>query len=98
MKFFVCLSFLLLISCATPYQSKSFQGGYSETQLSEKSFIISFKGNGYTDTERTNDFTLLRSAEVTLEHGYKYFTILDSKDYIESSTYTTPVTANTTAL
>ena len=27
------------------------------------------------------DFILLRSAELTLEHGFKYFIIMDSKEY-----------------
>jgi len=60
----VILAFILQ-GCATSYQKTSFTGGYSETQLDENVFNVSFKGNGYTSRERVADFTLLRSAELT---------------------------------
>lgn len=88
---------LLLIGCATPYQKSSAMGGYSETQLSENVFQVHFRGNGYTRLERAEDFTLLRSAEIALEHGYSYFIVVDSAENIDHSIYTTPVTTQTTA-
>lgn len=83
--------------CATGYKSNGFTGGYSETQLDENVFKVSFRGNGYTRRERAEDFTLLRSAELALENGYKYFVIIDSSSHTRNSTYTTPVTSHTTA-
>ena len=41
------------------------------------------------------DFTLLRSAELTMQSGYKYFVIVDANSYTSNSTYTTPTTATT---
>jgi hypothetical protein len=35
---------ILLTSCATTYQKQGFTGGFSETQLGENIFQISFKG------------------------------------------------------
>ena len=35
-----------------------------------------FKGNGYTSKDKTFDFALLRSAELTLENGYRYFVVV----------------------
>jgi len=64
--------------CATKYQSQGFTGGYEETQLSKNVFTVSFKGNGYTSSTRAKDFTLLRSAEVTLENGFKFFSIISA--------------------
>lgn len=71
-------------------------GGYSETQLSENIFQVYFRGNGYTSQERASDFNLLRSAEVTLENGYRYFIIVESDKSSSLSTYTTPKTSYTT--
>ena len=93
---FLSLLLVALTSCATQYQPKSFSGGFSETQLAENVFKVSFEGNGYTDTERSSDFALLRSAEITIENKYKYFALADSQSGIKTSSFTTPVTAHTT--
>ena len=91
----VLIVIAVLSGCATPYQRQSAMGGYSETQLSENIFTVTFKGNGYTDRERASDFALLRSAELALEKGYKYFIIIDAQNYTKNSTYTTPTTSYT---
>lgn len=56
----------LLASCATSYQSKGLTGYFSETKLAPDTVQIRFNGNGYTRRERTNDFAMLRAAEVCL--------------------------------
>ena len=86
---------LLLASC-TPYQQSGFMGGYDETQLSENMFSVNFRGNRYVSSGRVEDYTLLRSAEVTLENGFRYFAIVDSNSQISSSSYSVPATATTT--
>jgi hypothetical protein len=86
----------LLSGCATAYQQQSFSGGYSETQLGENIFQVSFRGNGYTRRERASDFSLLRSAAVALEHGFRYFVIVESEKGSKLGTYTTPTTSYTT--
>lgn len=88
---------IFLSGCATSYQRVAFTGGYSETRLGENVFRVVFKGNAYTSRERASDFTLLRSAELTLEHGYTHFVIIDVENYSKTSTYTTPRTSSTTA-
>ncbi len=84
-----------LAGCATAYQPQGATGGFSESQLDENVFQVTFKGNGYTDRDRANDFALLRSAEIALEKGYKYFVIVDAQQYSKNSSYTTPTTATT---
>ncbi|MFV8451338.1 CC0125/CC1285 family lipoprotein [Vibrio campbellii] len=86
---------VLLSGCATTYQSNGFSGGYSETQLDENVFKVAFRGNGYTSKERVADFTLLRSAELAMQNGYKYFVIVDANSYTVNGTYTTPTTVTT---
>lgn len=85
----------LVTGCATSYQAKSFTGGFSETQLSENIFKINFKGNGYTHSERTEDFVLLRSAEITLDHGFTHFIIIDNKQSSDIRITTTPAQTTT---
>lgn len=92
----ITIATLILQGCATTYQKTGFTGGYSETQLDENVFTVSFRGNGYTGRERVADFTLLRSAELTLENGFQYFAIIDANSYTSNSTYTTPTTSHTT--
>src|SRR5882724_2256033 len=70
---------LSLAGCATTYQPQSFSGGFSETQLDKNVFRVSFKGNGYTQAERAEEMALLRSAELTLKNGFKYFVIIDGR-------------------
>lgn len=85
-----------LFGCATPYQSTGYTGGYSETQLSPNVFKVYFRGNGFTNSERASDFTLLRSAELAYEHGFPYFIITDEHSGASYSTLTTPPTTYTT--
>jgi hypothetical protein len=87
---------IILVGCATSYQKRGLTGGFSDTQLGENIFQVSFKGNAYTSRERASDFTLLRSAELSLENGFKYFVIVDSEKYTKTSTHTTPTTSYTT--
>jgi len=82
------LIFLLLFSgCAgtsyrkatswTPY-------GYSDTKKSNNTYYITFKASNLTTLEKVEDYTLLRSAEVTIENDYKYFKIDSGKStYIQ---------------
>lgn len=82
--------------CATAYQPQGLTGGFSTTQLDTNVFTVSFRGNGYTGRERTNDFALLRSAEVALENGFSHFAIIDAQQYTKTGSYTTPTQATTT--
>lgn len=86
---------LLTLSCASSYAPNGRMGGYSEMQLADNVFKVSFKGNAYTDPERATDFALLRSAEVAIENGYGYFQITDSYNGKENFFSTSPTTTTT---
>ncbi len=61
----------------TPYQaSTKWEGGYSESKIEETRYRISFKGNSLTERERVETYMLYRAAELTLQQGYDYFTIV----------------------
>lgn len=85
-----------LVGCATAYQSRGFTGGFSETQLGENIFRVSFEGNEFTDNERAVDFTMLRCAELALQNGSPYFIVVEASSDNSLSTYTTPSRAYTT--
>lgn len=87
---------VLAAACATRYQNVGLTGGYSETQLAEEVFRVSFAGNGFTSMERAVDFALLRSAELALAHGFSYFIIVAENTVIDESTFTTPTQSTTT--
>jgi hypothetical protein len=77
-----------LAACATGYKTEGgigiWRGGFSETQLAPDMYVVTFKGNAKTDMERSTDFTLLRSAELTLGAGYQYFAIVDAKERVRT--------------
>jgi hypothetical protein len=59
-------------------------------------FRINFTGNAYTSAERAQDFALLRAADLTLQHGFKCFAVVDETASTQVSSFTTPGTATTT--
>jgi hypothetical protein len=74
---------LLISGCATAYQQKGMTGGYSETKLAVNVYRVSFGANGYSSRDRARDFALLRSAELTIQDDFKYFTVLEGQDALE---------------
>lgn len=97
MKFFssAILVLLLLSGCATSYQQEGATGGFNDYQVSKDTFMIKFRGNGYTKKDRAADFSLLRAAEVTLKNGYSYFAIIGGNVDTANSSFTTPASYNT---
>jgi hypothetical protein len=88
---------LALAGCASPYKSEGFGGGFSETQLDTNVFRVSFRGNGYTRTERAEELALLRSAELTLKNGFTHFAVIDARSRERINSYTAPTQSYTTA-
>jgi hypothetical protein len=88
---------IYLSGCATGYHSKGFTGGFSETQLDRNVWVVTFRGNGYTSNERASDFVMLRSAQLSLEAGFRFFLIVDRANLNSLQTYTTPTTSSTTS-
>ena len=66
-----------LAACATAYQPESTNGGYSEIQAEKRVWIVSFRGNGFTEPARVQDFALLRACEVVLAAGCTHYRIID---------------------
>lgn len=73
---------MLCAACVTGYHQSSLVGGYSDLQIARNVYQVTARGNGYTSASRVQDMALLRSAELTLENGYRYFGLADANDPI----------------
>ncbi|QQR80954.1 MAG: hypothetical protein IPJ69_02055 [Deltaproteobacteria bacterium] len=82
--------------CAASYTRNGFKGGYTDNHLQDNIYQINFGGNGWTSSEKSSDFALLRAAELTLENEYKYFIVLDGGTRIVSSETAGSVRTETT--
>jgi len=85
----LCL-LLFVVGCAgtwgpTKYEPEYSWGmgqkaGYTDIQITADTFQVSFKGNAHLSDQTAYNYCLYRSAEVTKEHGFDYFVILEEKD------------------
>lgn len=86
-----------LSGCATGYHSSGFSGGFEELALAPNVYRVSFRGNGYTSGARSEEMALLRSADLTIQKGFKFFALADAQSSASLSAYTSPTYTNTTA-
>jgi hypothetical protein len=66
----------LLAACTTVYQPKGATGGYTDTRLTDNSYIVEFSGNGNTSKDAVWNYWLYRCADLTVQKGYAYFVAL----------------------
>lgn len=87
-----------LISCASQnpqYQRADDQGdvGYSESQLTENRYRVSYTGSRTEARDAVKDFALLRAAELTLLNGHEWFKV-NSADTTQESRSTPQATTS----
>jgi hypothetical protein len=81
-----------LAGCATPtpYQPNlpghETSGGYSEYRVEPNRWRVSFAGNSLTSRETVEGYLLFRSAELTTQQGFDWFSIVDR--HTDRSAYT----------
>lgn len=69
---------LAACTAPTPYAPAGESGfGYSETQLEQNRWRVTFAGNADTPRDTVQNYLLHRAAELTLEQGGDYFVIAD---------------------
>lgn len=76
---FISIAIFILINCSTPYQPKGILGGYTDKQLDENCYSVSFLGNQHTKPEDVDKYLMYRCAELSQEKGYDYFVIIDKE-------------------
>lgn len=62
---------------STAYQPANGGFGYSEQQIEENRYRVSFAGNAATPRQTVENLLLLRAAELTLARGDDYFTVVN---------------------
>jgi hypothetical protein len=62
---------------ATPYQPADGRFGYSEQQIEDNRYRVSFAGNQATPRQTVENLLLYRAAELTLARGDDHFTVVD---------------------
>lgn len=72
-----------LAGCASPSlyapRGPNQQDGYTDRQLAENRWRVSFTGNSVTPRDQVEDYLMLRAAEVTLASGHNFFRF-DTRD------------------
>ena len=79
MRLLAGLLALFLTGCASSYQPEGLSGGFSDIQLDKNVFQVSYQGNAYTRTPRLEEMALLRAADLTVSHGFRYFIVLSGQ-------------------
>ncbi len=89
---------LAIMGCATAYGPQSFSGGYSEVQLNNRVYEVTFSGNGFTSAKTVQNNLLRRCAELAQRGGFPYFLLIDRDSAENISTIHTnqPTTTTTT--
>ena len=80
---------------ATPYQpiqpGASYSGGYSERPIEQNRWMVSFSGNTVTDRRTVETYLLYRAAELTVQQGYDWFTVVDRNTERDTRVYADPM-------
>ncbi len=83
-------AFIVLAACttATPYgPAEGARGyGFSEQQIEQGRFRITFRGNSSTSRETVENSLLFRAAELTIDEGFDYF-IVEERDTEARTSY-----------
>ncbi|UUX50045.1 hypothetical protein NUH88_21985 [Nisaea acidiphila] len=90
----LAVTFFLLAGCTTPtpYAPATDRFGYRENAIESDRFRVSFRGNSATDRETVETYLLYRAAELTLEKGGTFFTVVardleKNKRYVHHTYY-----------
>lgn len=87
---------LALAGCATPYQPMGFSGGYRDRRMSEDSFFIEVRVNGYTSSGTANEYLNRRAQELCLKAGYDRYALTAGTASAQVGAYTNASTGQTT--
>lgn len=91
----VAVAAVMLSACQTQYQEMGATGGVTAAPITNDTYRISSRGNGFTDPTTVQDYTLLKAAEVTLAAGGSHFLVVTSNDATSRSVGSTPGTFQT---
>lgn len=83
------LSMLTVSGCSTLKTPRTFAslGQFEQFQLNDDVYRVTYVANGYTRQQDAEEIALLHAAKVTLQHGYRYFQMINDPS---SGTYVPP--------
>lgn len=82
---------LVLGACSTSYQQKGMAGGYTDTEVGENKYLVTFRGNGFTSSSKVDEFAFQRAKELCIEKGFKNFELISKNG--ETATSKSPASA-----
>jgi hypothetical protein len=87
-----------LTGCSARYTPRiaGFQPGYEQERLGERTYQIRVGEAWPKDRPIIGKLALYRAAEITLENGFHYFSVLSSSDYETNFTLYSPGTSTST--
>lgn len=94
--FSILTIFFLLSGCSSGYKASGFgfvwddTSGYSEFKKTPDSFIVTYKGRSSANYEKIMQYAFKRAAELTMQNGYKYFSVISCTDHTETYTSINP--------
>ena len=86
----LCAAPLQGCATATPYRPVGVHGGYSDSPIDATTVKVSFEGNKETSKDTVKTYLLYRCAEVTVQKGYEWFSIVSQDVDTKHSYQTTP--------
>jgi hypothetical protein len=79
---------------ATPYQpnlpGQQVSGGFSDVQIEPNRYRVTFTGNTLTSRETVEAYLLYRAAELTVQSGADWFSVVDRQTDRDRRTYVEP--------
>ena len=78
-KILICLIALGTCGCAGPTQYRPSEDGtgYSDRQIGEDRYWVSYTANSFTRYRKLKQYLLYRSAQITLESNHERFVVVD---------------------
>ncbi len=67
----------MLGACATSLQPDNYSERIAATRLGASQFLVDYAAGPTGDDPQAIDLTLLRSAEIALQHGFHYFVVVE---------------------
>jgi ABC-type amino acid transport substrate-binding protein len=76
----VFLFAVALAGCSTPYGERGALGGFVDKVVDDGIAVVVVSGNAFTAPERVMAMATLRGAELTVQQGFRRFTLLTIED------------------
>src|ERR1051325_9878443 len=88
----IIVAALCVAGCGARYGEMGFMGGVEQQRLADDLYLITGRGNAFTDRRDAYNFVLLRAAEIGRRSGMRYFVFANAADLSKRERVRTPGT------